>query len=262
MGAAAPSRGDNLTINFGLVAIPVKVMNGIDEDATKISRNMYTPDGNRCSFKFADSETGNEFSKSQMTMRYVTENGVVVDLSDVEIANAMGVSNGDSELIGIYPIEELGKYKQSSPAQVRPQTHKAGSKVTRPYDKAFALFFGALTDMESFALIKFVSRGKPKLLAVLGDGSAAYLHWSNEVREEAKKPLVEVTAQEQAMASQLVKKLFAKKAPAPIDNEGVEAVRAFAELKAQGQTPAAKVEKVSTADDLMALLEASLTVNA
>lgn len=260
--AKAPSRGDSITINFGLVSIPVKVMNGIDEDATKITRNRYTPDGNRASMQNVDSETGKVFAVSEMTMKYTTEQGVIIDLSDEEIAAAMGVENGDSELVGIYPLSELRKYDQAGPAQIRPQTMKVGSKTTRPYDKAFALFMGALEDAESFALVRYVTRGKPKIMAVFGDGRAAHLHWSNEVREQAAMPIVEVSEKESAMAKQLLETLMDCTAPLPIDNEAVEAVRTYAELKAKGEQPAAKAqEKVSTADDLMAMLEASLTVN-
>lgn len=261
--APAPTRGDKLTINFGLVSIPVQVFNGVDENATKITRHQYTPDGNRTSQKTFDCETDKEVARADIVMKYTCADGTAVDLTDEEIAAAMGVENGESDLVGIYPLSELAKYAQAGPAQVRPQVQKVGTKTTRPFDKAFALFFGALQDAGSFALIKFVTRGKPKLMAVWGEGEAALLHWSNEVREKAPTPVVEISDKERAMASKLLKTLSGKTAPLPMDNEAVEAVRTYAELKAKGEQPATKEKaEPKTADDLMAMLEASITVNA
>lgn len=256
--ASAPSRGgDKITINFGLVSIPIHIYNGVDEEATRIVRNQFTPKGNRVSQRTFDSETGEEYTRAELIMKYTPSTGVPVELSDDEITAALGVANGESELVGVYPASEMGKYATSGPAQVRPQTQKVGTKTVRPFDKAFALFVGALHDANSFALVKYVSRGKPKLLAIAPDGRAMFLHWDNEVRAQAPLPVVEVSDKERAMASQLLKTLAKKVAP-KMENESVEAVRTYAETKATGATMPVYKEKVATGDDLMAMLEASL----
>lgn len=258
--AAAPTKGgEHITINFGLVAVPIVVLNGIDEGATAISRNLYTPDGNRVSMRTVDSETGTEYARNQLIKRYTTDDGVVIDLSDEEIAGALAAENGTSELIGVYPLTEVSVYRAAGPVQVRPQTLKQGTKTIRLYDKVYALFFGALADAGSFALVRYVSRGKPKLLVLFGDGTGQWVHWANEVRAEAPKPHLEISDKEREAATMLLE-TFTYSTADPIPNEAVEAVKAYAELKAKGAGPVSQeqIVPVAAVPDLMALLLESL----
>lgn len=256
--ASAPTRGDKLTIQFGLVNVPVTVYNGVDENAAKIKRSRYSPQGNKVEQHNIDPVTGEEIAFSDFVLKYETSEGTLVDLDDDEVALAMGVANGDSKLVGVYPLSETKVFRYDGPLQIMPQTTKVGTKTTHPYDKAFALFIGALSDSATFAVVWYVTRGKPKLVAIFPDGSARSVFWDNEVRADVQHPIVEVTLAERELANKLVASLMTKTAE-PIENEAVEKVRLYAEAKAAGGAPTmpAPVEVKST-DDIMALLAASV----
>jgi DNA end-binding protein Ku len=261
--AKAPSRGDKLTIGWGMISVPVTLFNAVDETAGSIKRKMFSPDGNPIRFKRVDEVTGEEIPNSTIQMMYdhAGDGESYVELTDAEINAALGAPNGESELVGFFPTAEAGKYVVSSNYQVRPQTVKVGSKMSRPYDKAFMLLMTAMDETDSFALVKFTTRGKPKFMGLYPDGSAQVFHFSDEVREQAKMPTVEdagIKDAERAVAIQLVQQSRYDEAPLPFENDALAKVAAYAEAKAAGKTPEAAKPVEASSDDLMALLTASL----
>lgn len=258
MRATAPSRGDKLTLSFGLINIPVTVFNAMDENAGKIKREMRTSAGNPVGFATSDKVTGELVSRESTKMVFGTEKGEV-ELSDEEIASAMGQENGSCELIGVYPSDDISDLFTAGYRQVRPQTVLVGKKKTNPYDKVFSLFMQVLRTDDMIALIRYTLRGKPQIGALDGYGWLHVLHWEDEIREELPLEEVEVSEKEFDYASDLIQSYVQSSKFPELTNDGVAKVREYAENKAAGAKPKdVEVPKQTTADDLMAQLMASV----
>ena len=254
---AAPRSTGKLTIAFGLVSVPVSIYSGIDAEAGKIKRSMRTPAGNAVSFVTADAETGEKVARSDTYMVKIASDGTEVPLTDEEIADAMGYSSDHCEVVGFYPIDQIGRYVVEDVKMVRPQTVKSGSKTTRPYDKPFALLMAALALDESFALLRYVSRGSLHLATLTSDGTMNEVHFADEVREAIPMPEADLSPQEISMAKMLIETLKQDEAPL-VENDGIARVNDYVEAKAKGVVTVAGVPaKVETAD-LMAALAASV----
>jgi non-homologous end joining protein Ku len=258
--AKAPTRGDKITISFGLVNIPVVLYNSIDDEGGKITRQMRTAAGNAVAFSTADKVTGEIVERSATHMVYVTPEGEV-ELSDEEIAAAMAQENGTSEIIGVYDADAIQDRFTAGYRQVRPQTVKVGTKNTRPYDKVFGLFMAQLAATDSVVVLRYTLRGKPQMGALDGWGWMHVFHWDEEVREEL--PLgtdgAVYTEAELDMAGQLLQAYVKKELP-DFHNDGIAKVREYAEAKAKGvaKAPSTEAPVQTNADDLMAQLMASV----
>lgn len=259
MKAKAPARtGGKLTIGFGLVSVPIDVFNGVDDEQGKIKRNMMSPAGNPVSFKKMDAETGEMLEQAQIKMVYTTDDGAKVELTDDEIAAAMGEQNGKCELLGFYPVEQMDRYVVASVMQVRPQSVTVGKKKTFPYTKPFALLMEGMEAKGVFGLLRYTLRGKPRLGALHYDGTMSVLYWEDEVRESLPMPEADLSEGEVAMAVTLIEALLKDEAPVLV-NDAAQKVRDYAEAKAAGQPMEVKAAAPATDTvDLMAALQASV----
>lgn len=257
--APKPTRGDKIIINFGMVQVPVTLYNAVDENNGKIKRSRYSPAGNPIKQQNVDAETGEIVEYGEFVMKYTTAEGELVELTDAEISAATGIENGDSETLGV--VSEL---IFSNPAliegtfQVRPQTLKQGSKSVPAYNKPFALFMKALVGQA--VIVRYTTRGGIKTVAINSKGEGVVLRPSNQIREELPAVEAEFSEAELKMAKQIVATMKAEEADVLPNGEEVDRVREYAEAKASGEElvlPEAKTATVK-ADDLMALLEASL----
>lgn len=251
----APSRGSGkLTINFGIVPIPVSVFNGIEEQ--EVHRSM-RHDGHAVKFVTVDGETGEVIARQATTKVFVMDDGTEVPLTDEEIAAAMGEENGSCEIVGFYPLSQMSKYVVASMLQVRPQTSGSGKNITHPFDRSFVLLMTALATREAFALVRYTLRGKPRLGALTSEGTLRVLYWDDEVREALPLPTAELKADELMMAGMLMDSLMSDEAPV-FDNVAVTKVREYVAAKAAGTITTAQAAPTAPAMDLMAALKASL----
>ena len=260
--AKAPGRATGkLTIAFGLVAVPVDVFNGVDEDANKVTRNMrVAATGAAVKFHKADAETGALVDMNEIKYVAVQEDGTEVDLTDEEMDQAMGLTNGECSLVGFFDLAHLHNYETKGVFQVRPQAVKVGKKTTHPFVKAFQLLTRGMQATGTFALLTYVMRGKLHLAGLTADGEMRDFYWANEVREARPLPTVDVTDKEAGLAQMLVEKMRGD-APPVMENTAVQAVHAYVAAKAAGEVDGVvKAEDVKPAGemDLEALLAAAL----
>lgn len=258
--AKAPARSTGkLVIQFGPVSVPVDVFNGIEDEANKVKRSMRSPQGNPVAFKKMDPETGEMLAQADISYVVASEDGTEVGLSDEEMEAAMKLENGTSELVGFYDMARADAFVTRSLMQIRPQTMKTGKKVSRPFDRAYALLMGAMKAQGTFALIKYVMRGKLHLAGIFPNGEMREFYWANELRAEREMPEVELTAKELELASALVSTMTSD-APPALENTAVMAVRDYVESKAAGAAPkeAPAAAPALESFDLEALLSASL----
>lgn len=262
----APSRSmSKMVIQFGPISVPVQVFNGVEEDANKFPRSMRAfPSGNPVNYVTVDSGTGEVIPRSETIKVYVFEDGTEVPLSDDEMHDAVSVDNGTCELIGFYDASLIGTYVPKQVFQVRPQTVKSGSKVTRPYDKAFYVFMQAMRERGNFALLRYVVRGSMHLGGLLPTGELLEFYWPNEIRQSLPMPEVENSDKEVLMASLLMDTMTDASVPL-VENTAAASLATFVQKKFEATTKGEKFDPAKVAEqtakdttDLLAQLQASL----
>lgn len=258
MTSPAPGRATgSLTIAFGLISVPVAVFAGVEGEAAKIKRNMRVDDGHAVKFLTADGETGEIVSRADTYMVYTTDDGTEVPLSDNEIAAALGSEHGEAEIVGFYPIDQIGRYENSNLMQVRPKNPKGKAK---PFDKPFALLIYAMKETSTFALLRFTLRGVPSYGTLTSDGFLRTVRWDEEIRDALPLPEADLSEAEVGLAVQLIQTLAGTEAPV-LGNDAVEKVREYAKTKASGVVkPATEAAKPESLDNLLGLLAASMKV--
>lgn len=255
MTAKSPSRASgSLTISFGLVSVPVQVFGGIEDSGIKRNRfNKST--GNPVGMQNFDKETGEILGYDALELRYTTDDGSIVELTDDEIAAAANASNGFAEVVAFVKNENLSRYHQEGVSQLRPENGKKGKNT--PAQKAFVLLTKAMEDRDVFALVRYCLRGKPRIGAFTSDGYLRTLAFADEVREALPLPEATVTDQELAMAGSLVDVLMDEEGP-ELEDEASAKIRAYANTKAAGGDVSIEEHEVGETVDLMAALTASV----
>lgn len=260
MKAPAPGRSTGtLTLSVGLVNIPVAVYGGTQE--TGVKRSRFSAAGNPVGMRNYDKETGELVPFEELSLRYETDEGVLVELSDEEIAAAVDATNGVAEVVAVVDEEQARReYVTESLLQIRPSNGSA-KKKNPVAQKAFALLMGALEKDHLALVVRYCLRGKPRVGVVTSDGFLRVVYFDDEIREAAPMPTVEsagVTEDELELAGALLKAYYVEEAPA-IEDEASAKIRAYAETKAAaGEVPEAPEKQAVPVTDLMAALSASL----
>lgn len=256
-----------MTISWGLVSIPVKLMNPLQEIKTVPARSMFTPAGNPVRQKMIDAVTEEEIDRSETTKKTEWGDGVWVELTDEEISEAIsgGPDRGIATMVTTVPLDMIGvQYKpaaDATPEMIRPALRTVGkSKVADPAaEKALALLLAVLADEGKAAIVQFTggARGS-RYAAIMPDGTWQKLAFAAEVRAELPLPQVELSDQELAMGRQLLATLTDE--PPVLVDEGFAKVQALLDAKAEGKAPPKQTAQVESAPviDLMAALSASL----
>jgi DNA end-binding protein Ku len=251
--APAPSRATGSgTISFGLVNIPVKLYTGTQDSGIK--RSEFTADGvSRVGRVAVNKDTGEVLAQRDIIRCIETQNGWVT-LDDDEVDAASGIVPGVYEVTATVPLATLlgGDYVPQAVHQVR-AAGKAG-------EKGLALLLKALAKTQTFALVYFSLRGKPRYGALLPTGRLYTLLFDEEVRAEHPAPITaEVNDRELELAVALVE--AHRQARPDVNDTFSDSVRAYAAEKAQGGDiikPAEPVIATGDASDLVASLAASL----
>ena len=261
MASAAPaSRASfKLTLSFGLVQIPVQAFILTDDGAAKITRTSHSPEGNPVGHRPYDKVTGEVLNRSEITMKYTTANGALVDLSDEEIAIASGSQEQVETIIVQKPLDGISAVMEFDlPYEYYEIRPVAGA------EKALKLFLHAMESLNAEALIRFTVRGRERLGVLsaaghVGHGLLSILHWEEEIRPETQPISVSTTEAESILAKKLVESLMVTLDEVPADafkSRLAKQVEAYAASKAE-QGPDEEMLPTSTVksvEDLMSLL--------
>lgn len=180
--APAPGKAtSSITLQFGLVSVPVKVYTAT-EDPKTVERHQYTPAGNAVGYLTVDKTTGAPIATADI-VKMATVDGVLVDLSDEEIATVTGSLTVDKSAVAVetlVPAAEIGRrYLPVKSYQVRPDPKVPSA------GKAYRLLVALLAERDQAALVRFAVRGNlPRFAAITADGRLQFLHFDGEIREE------------------------------------------------------------------------------
>ena len=249
----------NGAISFGLVSIPVKLVNATENHSISF-RQVHRDDGGRVRYRKVCELDGKELSSAEMGRAYEDADGSMIPVTDEDLAALPLPTAKTIEIVAFVPAAAI------DPLQMDAAYYLSANGV--PAAKPYTLLREALKRSEKVALAKFALRGRERLgmLRVVDDVIAMHgLLWPDEIREpEGVAPEKDVTVRdaELDMADALMDTLGEVELDT-LHDDYREAVEQMIAAKAGGEPipePAAADGGGGKVIDLMAALENSVRV--
>ncbi|MEU3732030.1 Ku protein [Streptomyces sp. NPDC033538] len=248
----------NGAISFGLVSIPVKLINATESHSVSF-RQIHTEDGGRIRYRKVCELEDREVGQDEIGKAYEDADGSMIPITDEDLARLPVPTARTIEIVAFVPEERV------DPLQMGSAYYLAASGA--PAAKPYTLLREALVRSNRVAIAKFALRGRERLgmLRVVGDAIAMHgLLWPDEVRApEVVAPDAGVTVRDQEL--DLADALMATLGEIDLDDlhdEYREALEEVIAAKAAGETPPQAPEAAPSGKvlDLMAALENSVRV--
>ncbi|MFE9397169.1 Ku protein [Streptomyces flavidovirens] len=247
----------NGAISFGLVSIPIKLVNATEHHSISF-RQIHTADGGRIRYRKVCELDGEEIPASEIGKGYEEPGGGIMPITDDDLAALPLPTAKTIEIVAFVPADRI------DPLQMDSAYYLSASGV--PAAKPYVLLREALKRSDKVAVAKFALRGRERLgmLRVVDDAIVMHgLLWPDEVREpEGVAPETNVTVRdaELDLADALMNTL------GDVDLESLhddyrEAVEEMIAAKASGgelRAEAAPAAGGGQVIDLMAALEKSV----
>lgn len=274
LGAPPARASAKMTIQFGLVSLPVAIYTACDKLPVKgVSRSMYHPVGKGKAQTFNpvgkqdyDKVTGATLTSDDIVFLAAATDGTLVEITDDEVATVTGGDEkGLAAIECLVPMSAIGTtYLVERVYQCGPQTTGSGkAKAPMPgVENGLALLVRALQEKDAAALFYVALNGPARPACLLPSGHVAMLFSADAVRGPAATiDTSKVKERELAMAIALLESI-GEDLPVLRDETGrkmAEYVDAKAkDPKKAAVAPAAEPE-VAEVVDIAALLEASLS---
>ncbi|MEU1482308.1 Ku protein [Streptomyces sp. NPDC005752] len=246
----------NGSVSFGLVSIPVKLMNATENHAISF-RQIHLSDGGRIRYRKVCELDEEEVPASETVKAYEDADGRVIPVTDEDLASLPLPTAKTIEIEGFVPASAI------DPLQLDSAYYLSANGV--PAAKPYALLREALRRSGKVAVAKYALRGRERLgmLRVVDDVIAMHgLLWPDEIRTPegvAPESGVKVRDAELDLADALMNTL----GDADLDtlhDEYREAVEELVAAKAAGEPVAQEraEEPEGKVIDLMAALESSV----
>ncbi|MBE8472610.1 Ku protein [Streptomyces sp. 3R004] len=246
----------NGAISFGLVSIPIKLVNATESHSISF-RQIHLEDGGRIRYRKVCELEEKEVSGAEIGKGYEDSDGTIIPITDEDLSHLPLPTAKTIEIVAFVPADRI------DPLQMDAAYYLAAGGA--PAAKPYTLLREALKRSNKVAIAKFALRGRERLgmLRVVEDAIAMHgLLWPDEVRAPqgvAPDTKVTVNDKELDLADALMDTL------GEIDLEDLhdeyrEALEEVVAAKAAGETPPAAPEpaKGGKVLDLMAALEKSV----
>ncbi|MFC9913915.1 Ku protein [Streptomyces sp. NPDC127197] len=246
----------NGAISFGLVSVPVKLVNATESHSISF-RQIHTEDGGRIRYrKFCELED-REVSGAEIGKGYEGADGSIIPITDEDLAHLPLPTAKTIEIVAFVPGERI------DPLQMDAAYYLAASGA--PAAKPYTLLREALKRSNKVAIAKFALRGRERLgmLRVVGDVIVMHgLLWPDEVRApEGVAPETDVTVRDKELdLADTLMDTLGEVDLEDLHDEYREAVEEVIAAKAAGEAPpeAPEPAKGGKVIDLMAALESSV----
>ena len=246
----------NGAISFGLVSIPIKLVNATESRSISF-RQIHLEDGGRIRYhKYCELED-REVTYDEIGKGFEDADGSIIPVTEEELAHLPIPTARTIEIVAFVPADRI------DPLHLEGAYYLAASGV--PAAKPYTLLREALKRSNKVAIAKFALRGRERLgmLRVVEDAIALHgLLWPDEVRTtEGVAPEARVTVNDKEL--DLAHALMDTLGEVDLDDlhdEYREAVEDLIAAKAAGQAPPEAPEPATggTVLDLMAALEKSV----
>ncbi|OIJ69193.1 Ku protein [Streptomyces mangrovisoli] len=246
----------NGAISFGLVSIPIKLVNATESHAISF-RQIHTEDGGRIRYrKFCELED-KEVETAEIGKAYEDADGSMIPITDEDLSQLPIPTAKTIEIVAFVPEDRI------DPLQLSAAYYLAASGA--PAAKPYTLLREALKRSKKVAIAKYALRGRERLgmLRVVGEAIAMHgLLWPDEVRApEGVAPDTSVTVRDKELdLADALMDTLGEVDLADLHDEYREAVEEVVAAKASGETPPETPEPATGGKvlDLMAALERSV----
>lgn len=247
----------NGAISFGLVSIPIKLVNATENHSISF-RQIHTEDGGRVRYRKVCELDGEELSTDEIGKAYEDADGSMIPITDADLASLPLPTAKTIEIVAFVPADSI------DPLQMDAAYYLSANGV--PAAKPYTLLREALKRSRKVAIAKFALRGRERLgmLRVVDDVIAMHgLLWPDEIRasdDAAPEADVSVRDAELDLADALMDTL-GEVDMSTLHDDYRAAVEELIAAKADGTVPAAEpapAAKGGKVIDLMAALENSV----
>ncbi|WP_210577838.1 Ku protein [Streptomyces sp. GESEQ-4] len=246
----------NGAISFGLVSIPIKLVNATESHSISF-RQIHTEDGGRIRYRKVCELEDREVTQGEIGKAYEDADGSLIPITDEDLSHLPLPTAKTIEIVAFVPNDRI------DPLQMDAAYYLAASGA--PAAKPYTLLREALKRSNKVAIAKFALRGRERLgmLRVVDDAIAMHgLLWPDEVRApEGVAPDTGVTVRDKELdlADALMDTLGEVELE-DLHDEYREAVEEVIAAKAAGEAPpeAPEPAKGGKVLDLMAALEKSV----
>ncbi|WUN95192.1 Ku protein [Streptomyces sp. NBC_00299] len=246
----------NGAISFGLVSIPIKLVNAT-ENRSIAFRQIHTEDGGRIRYRKVCELEDREVSQAEIGKGYEDADGTIIPITDEDLSHLPLPTAKTIEIVAFVPADRIDPLQMDSAYYLA----AGGAPAAKPY----TLLREALKRSQKVAIAKYALRGRERLgmLRVVEDAIAMHgLLWPDEVRApEGVAPDAHVTVNDKEL--DLADALMDTLGEIELDelhDEYREALEEVVAAKAAGEAPPQTPEPAKSGKvlDLMAALEKSV----
>ncbi len=181
----------NGAISFGLVSIPIKLVNATESRSVSF-RQIHAEDGGRIRYRKVCELDGEEVAQSEIGKAYEDADGTMIPITDEDLAALPLPTAKTIEIVAFVPAGDI------DPLQMDAAYYLSANGV--PAAKPYTLLREALKRSEKVAVAKYALRGRERLgmLRVVDDVIAMHgLLWPDEIRApEGVAPETPVTVRD------------------------------------------------------------------
>lgn len=246
----------NGAISFGLVSIPIKLVNATESHAISF-RQIHTEDNGRIRYRKVCEVEDREVSQSEIGKGYEDADGTIIPITDEDLSHLPIPTARTIEIVAFVPADRIDPIQMGAPYYLA----AGGAPAAKPY----TLLREALKRGDKVAVAKFALRGRERLGMLRVADDALVMHallWPDEVRApEGVAPDANVTIRDKEL--DLADALMETLGEVDLDDlrdeyrealEEVIAAKAAGEALPEAPAPAAGGKVL----DLMAALENSV----
>ncbi|MEU0599791.1 Ku protein [Streptomyces sp. NPDC006393] len=246
----------NGAISFGLVSIPIKLVNAT-ESHTISFRQIHTEDGGRIRYRKVCELEDREVAQSEIGKGYQDADGTIIPITDDDLAHLPIPTARTIDIVAFVPADRI------DPLQMENAYYLAAGGA--PAAKPYTLLREALKRSRKVAIAKFALRGRERLgmLRVVDDVIAMHgLLWPDEIRApQGVAPEADVTVRDKELdLADALMDTLGEVDLADLHDEYREALEEVIAAKAAGEAPPETPEPAPGGKvlDLMAALEKSV----
>ncbi|MEV1063910.1 Ku protein [Streptomyces sp. NPDC050263] len=246
----------NGAISFGLVSIPIKLVNATESHSISF-RQIHTEDGGRIRYRKVCELEEREVSSAEIGKGYEDADGTIIPITDEDLAQLPIPTAKTIEIVAFVPADRIDPLQMDAAYYLQ----AGGAPAAKPY----TLLREALKRSNKVAITKYALRGRERLgmLRVVGDAIAMHgLLWPDEVRApEGVAPDASVTVRDKELdLADALMDTLGEVDLEDLHDEYREAVEEVVAAKAAGEAPREAPAPPSSGKvlDLMAALEKSV----
>ncbi|WP_432028401.1 Ku protein [Streptomyces sp. 1222.5] len=246
----------NGAISFGLVSIPIKLVNATESHAISF-RQIHTEDNGRIRYRKVCELEEREVGQSEIGKAYEDADGTIIPITDEDLSHLPIPTARTIEIVAFVPADRIDPLQMGSAYYLA----AGGAPAAKPY----ALLREAFRRSDKVAIAKFALRGRERLGMLRVVGEAIVMHgllWPDEVRTpEGVAPDTDVTIRDKEL--DLADALMDTLGEVDLDDlhdEYREALEEVIAAKASGEAPPEAPAPAAGGQvlDLMAALENSV----